>query len=100
MMVNRGHAENALAAQLERAHLQNNRKRFDDKHSADKKEQDFLLDDDGDGAQCSAKRKRTHVAHEDFRGMRVVPEEPERSPDKRAAKHRQLADARNVLNLE
>src|SRR6266478_4376713 len=32
--------------------------------------------------------------------MRVVPEKPWRSPDERAAEYRELADSRNVLNLE
>src|SRR6266481_1983677 len=51
MVVNGLHAENALTAQLERAHLQNYGKRFDHEHTANKKEQNFLLDDDGDGAE-------------------------------------------------
>src|SRR5437660_3141794 len=74
MMMNGRHAEDALAAQFERAHLQNHGKRFDDEDTADEKEQDFLLDDDRGGAQGSAQRQRSNVAHEDFGGMRVVPE--------------------------
>ena len=54
MMMNGRHAEDALAAQFERAHLQNHGKRFDDEDTADEKEQDFLLDDDRNGAQRSA----------------------------------------------
>src|ERR1700674_2722200 len=100
MVMNRRHAKNALPAQLERAHLQNHGKRFDDEDPANEKEQDFLLDDDRDGAQRSSQRQRANVAHKDFRGMRVVPEKAERSPHQRAAKYRELADARDVLNLE
>jgi hypothetical protein len=49
------HAEDAFAAELKRAHLQDHRKRFDHKNSADKKEQNLLLDNHGDSAQRSAK---------------------------------------------
>src|SRR5216684_5866053 len=100
MVVNGRHAENALAAQFERTYLQNHGKRFNDEDTADEKEQDFLLDDDSDGAQCSSERQRANIAHEDFRGMRVVPEKPERSPHERPAEYGKFADARNVLNLE
>src|SRR6266478_6125221 len=92
MMMNGRHAEDALAAQFEGAHLQNHGKRFNDEDTADEKEQDFLLDDDRDGAQCSAQRQRANVAHEDFGRMRVVPEKSERCPDERAAKYSELAD--------
>ena len=37
--------------------------------------------------------KRTDVAHEHFRGMRVVPKKTERRADQRAAENRQFADA-------
>src|SRR5882762_9143365 len=100
MMMNGRHAEDALAAQFEGAHLQNHGKRFDDEDTADEKEQDFLLDDDRNGAQRSAQRQRSNVPHEDFGGMRVVPEKSERCPDERAAKYSELADARDILNLE
>src|SRR6267378_2668829 len=77
MVMDGRHPEDALAAQLERTHLQNHGKRFDDENSADKKEQDFLLDDDGDGAQSSAQRQGTDITHENFGGVRVVPEKSE-----------------------
>ena len=99
MVMDGRHAEDALTAQFERAHLQNHGKCFDDENATDEKEQDFLLDDDRDGAQCSAQRLRANVAHEDFCGMRVVPEETERSSDQRAAENGELADTRNVLNF-
>src|SRR6266478_1318979 len=92
MMMNGRHAEDALAAQFEGAHLQNHGKCFNNEDTADEKEQDFLLDDDRDGAQCSAQRQRANVAHEDFGRMRVVPEKSERCPDERAAKYSELAD--------
>src|SRR5579859_7581594 len=100
MVMNRRHTENPLAAQLKRANLQNDRERFDHKNAADEKQQDFLLDDDGDDPKGSAERQRADIAHEDFSGMSVVPEKTERSANQRAAKDRQFADARNVLNVE
>src|SRR5882757_8698618 len=100
MMMNRRHAKNAFAAQFEGAHLQNHRQCFDHKYSADKKEQNFLLDDYRNDAQRSAQRKRADVTHENFGGMRVVPQKTERSANQRAAKNRQFADPRDVLNVE
>src|SRR5882762_604808 len=100
MVMDGGHAKDALAAQLERTHLQNHGKRFDYEDPADEKEQDFLLDDNGDGAQRSAQRQRANVTHEDFGWMGVVPEKTERSADERAAEYGELANTRNVLNLE
>src|SRR6266446_7443194 len=73
MVMNGRHAKNALAAQLERTHLQDHGERLDHENAANEKEKDFLLDDDGDHAQGPAQRERAHVAHENLRGMRVVP---------------------------
>src|SRR5229473_5093771 len=100
MVVDRSHKEDPLAAQLERAHLQNHRERFHDKDSPYEKEQDLLLDDHGDHAERPSQRERADVAHENLRGMRVVPKKTERGTDERAAENRQFADARDVLNLE
>lgn len=56
MMVNRRHAEDPFPAQLERAYLQNYRKRLNHKNAADKKQKNFLLDDHGDYTKRSAER--------------------------------------------
>src|SRR5204862_4537068 len=100
MMVDGRHAEDALAAQLERAHLQNHRQGFQHKNSPNEEQQNLLLDDDGDHAEGPAQRERAHIAHKDFRGMRVVPQKAERRAYERAAKHRKLAHFRDVLNVE
>src|SRR5215469_13867822 len=100
MVMNRRHAENALAPQLERTHLQNDRERFQDKYSADEEKQDLLLDDDGDGPKGAPQRQRADVSHENFRRMRVVPEESQRCAYQRPAKNRELADSGDVLNIE
>src|SRR5260370_6810702 len=98
MMVNRRHAEDTLAAQLERTDLQNHGQRFDDEYSADKEEQNLLLDDHRDHAERSAQGKRADIAHENFGGMRVVPEKSQRSSDQPSAQDRQLPDPRPLLN--
>src|SRR6266566_6541796 len=100
MMMNGRHAEDALAAQFERAHLQNHRNSFQYKNAADEKQQDLLLDNDRNHAERPAQRERAHVSHENFRGMRVVPQEAEGRADERATEHRQLPDLGDVLNVE
>src|SRR6266446_4066105 len=81
MVMDRRHAKDALAPQLERPHLQNHGERFNHKNPADKKEQNLLLDNYGDGSERSPQRQRAHIAHENFRRVRVVPEETKRSAD-------------------
>src|SRR6267143_1084726 len=100
MVMDGRHPENALAAQLERAHLQNHRNGFQHKNAANEEQQNLLLDDDRDHAERPAQRERPHISHENLRGMRVVPEKAERRANERTAEHRQLADLRDVLNVE
>src|ERR1700687_3699807 len=100
MMVNWGHAENALAPQLERPHLQNHGKRFNYEYSPHEKQQNFLLNDDRNNSQRAASREGTYIAHKDFSRVRVVPQKTKRSPDQRAAKNGKFADARDVLDLQ
>src|SRR5260370_9093732 len=100
MVMNGRHAEDALAAQFERAHLQTPRNGFQYKNAADEKQQNLLLDNDGDHAQRPAQRERAHVSHENFRGMRVVPQEAEGRADESATEHRQFTDLGDVLNVE
>src|ERR1700730_4706652 len=100
MMMYRRHSKNTFAAQLERPHLQNNRERFHHKNSADKKQQNFLLDDHRDKSKRPAQRERAYIAHENFRGMGVVPKKTKRSADQRATKNGKFANARNILNFK
>src|SRR6266568_2677056 len=100
MMMNRGHAKNAFPAQLERKNLQNDRQRLHHKDPAHKEQQNLLLDDDRNRSERSAKGQRPDVSHENLRGMRVVPEESQRSAHERAAKNGELADFGDVLNVE
>ena len=55
MMVQRGHAEHALAEQPERGDLNNHGGRFEHEQAADDGEHEFVLGRDGDGAQRAAK---------------------------------------------
>src|ERR1017187_7137139 len=57
MMVNRRHPKNAAARYAIRRHLKNHGERFNHENSAHKKQQYFLLDDDGDHAKCPAQRQ-------------------------------------------
>src|SRR5215472_9286726 len=100
MMMNRSHTENALPSQLERKHLQDDGQRFYDKDAANKKQQNFLLDDDGDSPEGPAQRQRADITHKNFGWMRVVPKESKRGAHERAAKNCKLADFRDVLNVE
>src|SRR6185437_11238289 len=99
-MVNWSHLEDAFLAQLVRRDLQDHRERLDDKHSADEWQQQLLFDHDRDGADRSAKRKRTYVTHENLSGMGVIPEKADRCSDHGAAKNGQLADLRHSWKLE
>src|SRR5437868_11029935 len=99
MMMDGRHAKDSLTAQFEGADLQDDAERFDDENATDEKQQNFLLDNDGDNADRAAEGERTDIAHEHFGGMRVVPKKAERSADERAATNGKVADARDVLNF-
>jgi hypothetical protein len=95
-MVDRRHAEHALAGQLERQHLDDDGKRLDDEQPAHDQQHDLLAHDDRDGAERRAERERADVAHEHFGGIRVEPQEAQARAGDRAADHRELARARDV----
>src|SRR5437899_5702739 len=100
-MMQRSHLEDPLTvAQLVAAYLQHDTKRLKDEYATDKWQQQFLLDDNSDSANRAAKRKTAHVAHEDLRRMRVVPEKADTSPDHSSAEDGQLADHRHSLQLQ
>ena len=46
------------------------------------------------------KRERAHIAHEHFRGMRVVPEKAQRCAGERAAKNGKFGGIRNFLDVQ
>src|SRR5579883_1067684 len=101
VVVQRGHFEDALAAaELVAADLQDDGERLQNEDAADENQQHLLLDQDRHHRHRSAEPERTYVAHENLRGMRVVPEKPERGAGHRAAKDRQLARVRIARQLE
>ena len=79
-MVDRRHFKDSLLAQFVGTDLQNHRKRFDDEDPSDEGQQQFLLDDYGDRADGATQGQRSDVAHKNFSGMRVVPEESDSAP--------------------
>src|SRR5689334_19225243 len=74
VMMKRRHKEDAFPSQLERDHLNHHRQAFNHKHAAHKRQQKLLFDQNRNDADRAAQRQRTYIAHEDFRGMGVVPE--------------------------
>ena len=99
-MVDRRHPEHALAGELERDHLHDHRHRFEHEQPADDGEHDLVLGGDRDRAEHAAERERAGVAHEDRGRRRVEPEEAEAGADHRAAQHRELAGAGDVVDLQ
>ena len=83
MVMQRRHLEDAppfaeaFFRVLEVGHLHHHGKRFRDEHAAHDEQHDFLPHDHGDGPKRATERKRADIAHEDLRGVRVVPEKCE-----------------------
>src|ERR1017187_10082577 len=101
VMVDGRHFENAFAvAQLIAAHLKDDGNGFQNEDAADEEQQDFLLDEHGNHGHGAAEAQRTDVAHEDFGGMRVVPQEADASPGHGTAKHGEFAGARIARQLQ
>src|ERR1017187_5021513 len=101
VMVDGRHFENAFAvAQLIAAHLKDDGNGFQNEDAADEEQQDFLLDEHGNHGHGAAEAQRTDVAHEDFGGMRVVPQEADASPGHGAAEHGEFAGARIARQLQ
>ena len=79
VVMNRAHAEDALARRLERDDLDDDGERFADKDEADDDEQELRVRQDADGRERAAEREAARVAHEDFRGVRIEAQEAEAS---------------------
>ncbi|KAI3478036.1 hypothetical protein L1887_60088 [Cichorium endivia] len=100
VVVDRRHAEHALAGQLERRDLDDHRQGLHDEHATHDEQDDFLAHDHGDGAQRGTQCQGTDVAHEDLGRIGVEPQEAEAGADQRAAEHDQLARARYVRDQQ
>ena len=100
MVVNRRHTEDALAAQLERTDLQDNRQGFHDENAAHNHQQEFLAQQYGDNAQRAAERQRTDIAHKDLRRVGVEPQETQARADNRRTDDNQLAGVTQIRNMQ
>src|SRR5271169_635437 len=100
MMMNRRHAEDPPARQLERGHLHHDGKRLHDEKSADDRQHDLVLDGDRRSAQQASEGEGTGVAHENLRRRRIEPEKPHPRADHRAAYDHEVAGVGNVIEQE
>src|ERR1035441_1392633 len=100
MMVQRGHLENPFAAQLVAAHLEDDGKRLQHVNAADEYQQHLLLDEHRDHRHGAAQPEGSHIAHEDFRRVRVVPEEAHGGAGQRAAENGQFRGVRIARQLQ
>ena len=100
VVVQRRHAEDALARELVARDLDDDRDRLEHEEPADDGEHQLVLGDDADDAERPADGERAGVAHEDHRGRRVEPQEPQGRAHHRGAEDGELAGAGDVIDLE
>ncbi len=98
--MDRRHAEDAFAGELEARHLQHHRDGFHHEHAAHHQQHDFLAHDHRNATECGTHRQRADVTHEHLRRIRVEPQEPEPRASQCTAEDRQLARARDRGNAE
>ena len=95
--MNGGHEKDAspfavdAATDFEPRALNENGEGFNDEDASDDDEEHFLFGADRDHAEHSADGKGAGIAHEDFCGVAVEPEEAEGGPDHGHADHREFA---------
>src|SRR6266550_5712867 len=85
---------------LEHESLQDDGEHLGNEHSAHDQEQEFGLEENRDRGQGAAKRQRASVAHEDFGGMRVVPEESYTRPHQGGTENRELAGPAQEIHVQ
>src|SRR4051794_23688380 len=90
MMMNRRHPEDAAPGRLERGDLDDDGERLDHKDAADDDEKKLLLDEQRDNPERATQTERSHVAHEDVRGVGVPPQESKAGADERSTEDRQF----------
>ena len=100
MVMNRRHAEYALAGQLERRHLDHHRQRLDDEDTTHDREHDFLANDDGYDTESRTECQCTDIAHEHLRRIGVEPEKAEPGAGKCGAENEDFPGTGNVGNAE
>src|SRR3990167_840689 len=100
VVMDRRHAEHALAGQLEGGDLNHHRQGLHDEHAAHDEQDDFLADDHRNGAQRGAQRQGADVTHKDLCGVGVEPQKAQTGTDQRRAEHDQLARARHIRDQQ
>ena len=106
MVVDGRHQENApsLAASafgiFEIGDLHHNRNALDKKHAAEDRQQQFLANTEGEDGDNAADGQRSRITHEGLGGKGVIPQEPDRRPDKRSNKHHQLTRMWNIHDIQ
>ena len=88
MMVQWCHAENAFAGELERGHLQDHRKGFDNKNATHNRQHHFLTNNDRDHAECRTQSQGPYITHKDHGGIGVKPEKSEARTTECAGKNK------------
>src|SRR6185369_9294672 len=94
------HQEQTLARELERDDLRNDAEALEKEDAAEDDREKLVLGEDGARAEAAAERERSHIPHEDLRGVRVVPKETDARADHGPAEHGELAGARDKRNVE
>lgn len=79
--MDRRHQEDAAAGAFKPEDLDDDRQRFHDEQTTNDDHDDLMLGGDGDGANQTAERQRTRIAHEDGGGRRIEPQKTEARAD-------------------
>src|SRR5688500_13506293 len=85
---------------LEEEPLPKHRDRLDHEDEADEDQQEFRLEQNGDGSERAAERQRTGIAHEHLRRIRVVPQKADQRSDHRGAKDGELPGVDEIEDAE
>ncbi|MNF15264.1 hypothetical protein D3C80_2177930 [compost metagenome] len=75
-MVNRAHAEDALAACFKRCHLQHDGQHFNYKHTADHHKEQLAFGHNGNGPDGAANPEGTEIPHKYFGRMGIKHQKP------------------------
>ena len=100
MMMDRRHQKDATSGQFEISDLDDDAQGLDDKHAADHREDDLMLNDGGGRADRRPEGKRAGIPHEHGGRRSVVPKKAEPGPDKCGRKYQQFAGSRHVMDVE
>src|SRR6185437_5255467 len=100
VVMERGHAEDATAGQLEGYDLEDDRGGLEHEDAAHDESHQLLAHYHGDDTDGGAYRQRADIAHEDLRRISVEPEKAEARARERRAENQQLAGPRDLRDLQ